>query len=668
MSPQSKPTNNNERVVDLDTPTSTPCIKHIKKPPSVNSLDEFVNSPFGKMITEKSSVIYQQMIMLVNTKITQMINTGDRIQDGIYIGLANTAFALFMSGLYQLLVWIYRLFKVSSDEGGVATAIVNSEGPINMDALLQNVNQTEIEKYPYVVPLNISDNIISDYILSNQIVDRIHSSGTMICELRQNKLTVINKESVLFVPVHRYTLNGTPFYIFFIKGKLYGKHITELHHVTTELSLCAPVQTGSSRKFVIAEYSGGGAGAGYYIDGGPEGGSKIAGFTRLLGVVNQKATFDRIFFTAKPELLSWLYKFENKLMYPPALCVSNKLGVLLYGPPGTGKTGVVSAVANHLGRHIVSINSLLLDASKKNDMIKHISEAKATSIIMFDEFDYLICAKPDQDAAPEVEAGQKLADDMMDAATEADRAEIQKKYREIRSKEASSNAFDKRFLLRLLDGQGDDSDRIVFMLTNHPEKLDKDLMRPGRIDLKIELGFCTRRMFWEIVDKVYFKLLPDVLVSIDTDTTFDTTTNTTDTINTLTKEEEDESIPEPDDSATTSDDDMVVVKSEEQMNEQLNQEQMNKEQLNNKSNTIELPVKTDNSMAIAYTDTLIQYAKADFTCKDPELQKRIDHIISLNITPLVLINKLVATPGFGPLLTELEQCPLASSGYGHIKW
>ena len=95
---------------------------------------------------------------------------------------------------------------------------------------------------------------------------------------------------------------------------------------------------------------------------------------------------------------------------------------------------------------------------------------------------------------------------------------------------------------------------------------------------------------------------------------------------------------------------------------------MNEEQLNNKSNTIELPVKTDNSMAIAYTDTLIQYGKADFTCKDPELQKRIDHIISLNITPLVLINKLVATPGFGPLLTELEQCPLASSGYGHIKW
>jgi len=41
----------------------------------------------------------------------------------------------------------------------------------------------------------------------------------------------------------------------------------------------------------------------------------------------------------------------------------------------------------------------------------------------------------------------------------------------------------------VLDGVVDCPDRIVIMTTNHPEKLDPALIRPGRINLKIYLGF-----------------------------------------------------------------------------------------------------------------------------------------------------------------------------------
>merc|ERR1711862_960630 len=44
-------------------------------------------------------------------------------------------------------------------------------------------------------------------------------------------------------------------------------------------------------------------------------------------------------------------------------------------------------------------------------------------------------------------------------------------------------------LLNVLDGVVDTPDRILIMTTNHPEQLDPALIRPGRIDKKILLGY-----------------------------------------------------------------------------------------------------------------------------------------------------------------------------------
>src|SRR6516165_7419974 len=54
-------------------------------------------------------------------------------------------------------------------------------------------------------------------------------------------------------------------------------------------------------------------------------------------------------------------------------------------------------------------------------------------------------------------------------------------------------------LLNALDGVSSRDGRVLFMTTNHPERLDPALIRPGRVDLKIELGYATpdqaRRLF-----------------------------------------------------------------------------------------------------------------------------------------------------------------------------
>jgi mitochondrial chaperone BCS1 len=45
--------------------------------------------------------------------------------------------------------------------------------------------------------------------------------------------------------------------------------------------------------------------------------------------------------------------------------------------------------------------------------------------------------------------------------------------------------------LNALDGVVASEDRIIFMTTNHPEKLDSALLRPGRVDVKEYLGHAT---------------------------------------------------------------------------------------------------------------------------------------------------------------------------------
>merc|ERR1740120_591900 len=44
-------------------------------------------------------------------------------------------------------------------------------------------------------------------------------------------------------------------------------------------------------------------------------------------------------------------------------------------------------------------------------------------------------------------------------------------------------------LLNVLDGVVDSPSRVVVMTTNHPDRLDPALIRPGRINKRIHLGY-----------------------------------------------------------------------------------------------------------------------------------------------------------------------------------
>lgn len=72
-------------------------------------------------------------------------------------------------------------------------------------------------------------------------------------------------------------------------------------------------------------------------------------------------------------------------------------------------------------------------------------------------------------------------------------------------------------LLNALDGLSPPHGRVLVMTTNHPEKLDAALTRPGRIDMIVPLEMCSPEILIKLFRLYYKKSLDDEIVSIIAD-------------------------------------------------------------------------------------------------------------------------------------------------------
>ncbi|WZN61476.1 regulatory subunit P45 of 26S proteasome [Chloropicon roscoffensis] len=133
-------------------------------------------------------------------------------------------------------------------------------------------------------------------------------------------------------------------------------------------------------------------------------------------------------------------------------------GVLLYGPPGTGKTLLARAIASNIDANFLKVvSSAIVD--------KYIGESAR---LIREMFGYARDHQPCIIFMDEIDAigGRRFSE-----GTSADR-EIQRTLME---------------LLNQLDGFDSLGKVKMIMATNRPDVLDPALMRPGRLDRKIEI-------------------------------------------------------------------------------------------------------------------------------------------------------------------------------------
>lgn len=153
-----------------------------------------------------------------------------------------------------------------------------------------------------------------------------------------------------------------------------------------------------------------------------------------------------------------------------------KRGYLLYGPPGTGKSSLIAAMANYLKFDIFDLQ--LGNIVRDSDLRKLLLATANRSILVIEDIDCSV----DIPERRHGDHGRKQTDVQLTLSG----------------------------LLNFIDGLwsscGDE--RIIIFTTNHKERLDPALLRPGRMDMHIHMSYCSYQGF-KLLASNYLETPPD---------------------------------------------------------------------------------------------------------------------------------------------------------------
>ena len=273
-------------------------------------------------------------------------------------------------------------------------------------------------------------------------------------------------------------------------------------------------------------------------------------------------TWDNLFCLNKDIIKNKLDFFINNKSWYKKRGIPWTFGVLTYGPPGCGKTSLEKVFINYLDRHGVQLN---IDENTTYKEIREIFYNPYINgkFIPLKKRIYII---PDIDAMGKVllkrsesndsfknlsfldknldnnSDGDGDNDHFIEENTDVDKLEIENTIlknenkileQKIKNYEkpnkhtdsnyniytpGSSSLYDSNFfdlmkkknhgitlsqILNLLDGIVELDGRVLIACTNHVNKLDPALIRPGRIDCVVELGLCDLSMIKQIIENFY---------------------------------------------------------------------------------------------------------------------------------------------------------------------
>lgn len=166
----------------------------------------------------------------------------------------------------------------------------------------------------------------------------------------------------------------------------------------------------------------------------------------------------------KDKLIESLTKFINSEQWYVNNGIPYQMGILLYGPPGTGKTSLIKAIASHVDYPIY-----YLGAQKLSTIEGAVSELPDKCILVIEDID---ANNLTHTRSKDITEKKSAESEMVEGVAAISLSEV----------------------LNSLDGLFSTHGRILIATTNHIENLDPALIRPGRIDLKVEIGYVNNEI------------------------------------------------------------------------------------------------------------------------------------------------------------------------------
>lgn len=177
--------------------------------------------------------------------------------------------------------------------------------------------------------------------------------------------------------------------------------------------------------------------------------------------LSHPATFDTLAMdlAMKKTMMEDLDLFVKRREFYREVGKAWKRGYLLYGPPGTGKSSLIAAMANYLK---FDVYDLEMSSVTSNFELRRLLVSTANRcILVVEDID---CSLESQSRAADARHAYRRRDEVNLSG-----------------------------LLNFIDGLWSScgSERIIVFTTNHKDRLDPALLRPGRMDVHIEMSYIT---------------------------------------------------------------------------------------------------------------------------------------------------------------------------------
>lgn len=243
--------------------------------------------------------------------------------------------------------------------------------------------------------------------------------------------------------------------------------------------------------------------------GGHKNGSSEVGWTRCAARVSRPFSTVVLDEKVKQGLVTDMreYLHQDTRRWYSNRGIPYRRGYLFYGPPGTGKSSLSFAIAGYfkLKIYVVSLNS----GSITEDVLGNLfSELPKQCVVLLEDIDTAGMTRSRNNDEAEDQLKPLFTDKgipvtLPKAGTQPG---------------PNSNKISLSALLNILDGVASQEGRILIMTTNHVEKLDEALIRPGRVDMKIKFDLASTEMITTIFKAIFTTLESDLSASFQPST------------------------------------------------------------------------------------------------------------------------------------------------------